>query len=100
MNPLRLRRGLILPVVLFVLPLVPAYLCFVAGTSLDQVAGARGGAVMAGAGGGTVIADGGAAAVGVTRRVAIYALAFVLGFSTVFVSLGATASRPTVWHPT
>ncbi len=75
-----------------VLPLVPAYLCFVAGTSLDEVAGVRGGAVMAGAGGGVVVADGGAAAVGVTRRVAIYALAFVLGFSTVFVSLGATAS--------
>ncbi len=75
-----------------VLPLVPAYLCFIAGTSLDEVAGVRGGAVMAGAGGGVVVADGGAAAVGVTRRVAIYALAFVLGFSTVFVSLGATAS--------
>ena len=75
-----------------VLPLVPAYLCFIAGTSLDEVAGVRGGVVMAGAGGGTIVAEGGAASAAVTRRVAIYALAFVLGFSTVFVSLGATAS--------
>lgn len=76
-----------------VLPLVPAYLCFVAGTSLDQVAAARGGAVMAGAGGGTVIAEGGReSSSALTRRVARYALAFVFGFSTVFVALGATAS--------
>ena len=70
-----------------VLPLVPAYLCFVAGTSLDQVAGARTGAVMTGAGGGTV-----GAAAGASGRIAIFAFAFVLGFSTVFVALGATAS--------
>ena len=76
-----------------VLPLVPAYLCFIAGTSLDEVAGVRGGVVMAGAGGGTIVAEGGAASAAVTRRVAIYALAFVLGFSTVFVSLGATAAE-------
>ena len=77
-----------------VLPLVPAYLCFVAGTSLEQLAAARGGVVVAGAGGGAVIAEGGGggAAAGLTRRVAFYALAFVLGFSTVFVALGATAS--------
>ena len=57
-----------------VLPLVPAYLCFVAGTSLDQV-----------------IEDGSVArAMG--RRVVMSALAFVLGFSTVFVLMGASAS--------
>ena len=76
-----------------VLPLVPAYLCFVAGTSLDQVAAARGGTVIAGAGGEAVIARGGGeSSAALTRRVARYALAFVLGFSTVFVALGATAS--------
>lgn len=57
-----------------VLPLVPAYLCFVAGTSLDQV----------------IEDDGVAPAMG--RRVAMSALSFVLGFSTVFVLMGASAS--------
>lgn len=56
-----------------VLPLVPPYLCYVAGVSLEEFAqsgpGERG-----------------------RRRVLASALAFVLGFSTVFVALGATAS--------
>jgi cytochrome c-type biogenesis protein len=57
-----------------VLPLVPAYLCFIAGTSLDQVM--------------TDGADGKK----ISRRVAMASIAFVLGFSTVFIAMGATAS--------
>ena len=57
-----------------VLPLVPAYLCFVAGTSLDQVI------------------EEGAVERAMGRRVVMSALAFVLGFSTVFVLMGASAS--------
>ncbi len=57
-----------------VLPLVPPYLCYLGGLTLDRLAEEQ---------------DlGGAAA----RRVFVSALAFVLGFTTVFVALGATAS--------
>jgi cytochrome c-type biogenesis protein len=56
-----------------VLPLVPPYLCFVAGVSLEELSDAQN-----------------------DRRrfahVMAAALAFVLGFATVFVALGATAS--------
>lgn len=57
-----------------VLPLVPPYLCYLAGTTLDRLA-----------------ADGGPAR-DVQRRVVAAAALFVLGFATVFVTLGATAS--------
>lgn len=57
-----------------VLPLVPPYLGYLAGVSLDQLTG-------------EVEEDR-----EVTRRVFFSALVFVLGFSTVFVLLGATAS--------
>lgn len=57
-----------------VLPLVPAYLCFVAGTSLDKLIETE------------TVDD------RLQRRVIFSAIAFVLGFSTVFVLLGATAS--------
>ena len=57
-----------------VLPLVPPYLCFIAGTSLDQLAGDE------------------ELDPGVGRRIFLSAVAFVLGFSTVFILLGATAS--------
>jgi cytochrome c-type biogenesis protein len=60
-----------------VLPLVPGYLSFVSGLSLDQMTGT------------------GAANVrtaGSRRRVFVSSLAFVLGFSLVFVTLGASAS--------
>lgn len=57
-----------------VLPLVPAYLCFVAGTSLDEMLERQ---------------EIGKAE---TRRVLMAAIAFVLGFSTVFVIMGASAS--------
>ncbi|MBS7540693.1 cytochrome c biogenesis CcdA family protein [Ancylobacter lacus] len=56
-----------------VLPLVPPYLCYLAGTSLDQI---------------THKAPTDAAA----RRTLAAALVFVAGFSTVFVALGAGAS--------
>lgn len=57
-----------------VLPLIPAYLCFLGGASLDELT-AEGGVDKA-----------------VQRQVLVSAFAFVLGFSTVFVALGATAT--------
>jgi cytochrome c-type biogenesis protein len=54
-----------------VLPLVLPYLCFLGGVTLDQLTG-----------------DSGA----VTRRVFLAAVAFVFGFTTVFVAMGAAAS--------
>jgi len=59
-----------------VLPLVPPYLCFLAGVSLDELA-AHGGE------------EGGWRP---NRRIVALSLAFVLGFATVFVALGASAS--------
>src|SRR5918994_703206 len=56
-----------------VLPLVPPYLCFIAGASLDELTGREKAEVAA-------------------RMVLLPALVFVLGFSTVFIALGATAS--------
>jgi cytochrome c-type biogenesis protein len=56
-----------------VLPLVPPYLCYMAGVSLDQLT-AEGEEQVA------------------RRTVMLSALAFVLGFATIFVSLGAAAS--------
>ncbi len=55
-----------------VLPLVPPYLTFIAGTTIEELAG-----------------EGERKA---RRDVALAAVLFVLGFSTVFVALGATAS--------
>lgn len=57
-----------------VLPLVPPYLCFLGGTTFDQMTGE-----------GKVPPD-------VYRAVVLSAIAFVFGFTTVFVSLGATAT--------
>lgn len=57
-----------------VLPLVPPYLCYLGGVTFDQL-GADGQAEPA-----------------VGRRILVAALAFVLGFSLVFVAMGATAS--------
>ncbi len=56
------------------LPLVPAYLCFLGGASLDQLT-AEGPVDRA-----------------LTRRVFVSAFAFVIGFGTVFVTMGATAT--------
>jgi cytochrome c-type biogenesis protein len=56
-----------------VLPLVPGYLCFVAGTTLDELVAEN-------------------VDRGTTRRALVASAVFVLGFSTVFVALGASAS--------
>ncbi|MBZ8132004.1 cytochrome c biogenesis CcdA family protein [Afifella sp. IM 167] len=56
-----------------VLPIVPPYLCYLAGVSFDQL-------------------QDDTPPPGVGRRIIFAAIAFVLGFSTVFVALGATAS--------
>lgn len=61
-----------------VLPLIPAYLCFLGGASLEELT-AEGGVDIA-----------------VQRRVFISSIAFVLGFATVFISLGATATTLSV----
>ncbi len=55
-----------------VLPLVPPYMAYMAGTSVDRLADAETGTA--------------------SRRTLLVALLFVLGFTTVFVALGATAS--------
>lgn len=57
-----------------VLPLVPPYLCFLAGVSIEQLSGTDDGEQAAG------------------RRVFLCAVSFVLGFATVFIALGASAS--------
>lgn len=57
-----------------VLPLVPAYLSFIAGTSLDELTAGHNPDPQ------------------LSRRVALSAVAFVAGFSTVFLILGASAS--------
>lgn len=67
-----------------VLPLVPPYLCYMAGVSVDDFRAER----PVSAGGGMAIAA------ATPARIALLsaAFAFVLGFSTVFVALGAGAS--------
>src|SRR5215203_1911394 len=67
-----------------VLPIVPPSLCFLAGVSLDELTQ-----------GGEQVGS------GLSRRVLKSAAAFVLGFTTVFVGFGATASvigRTLAWH--
>jgi cytochrome c-type biogenesis protein len=59
-----------------VLPLVPGYLSFVSGLSLEQMRGSGGNAPAASSRG----------------RVFVSSLAFVLGFSLVFIALGASAT--------
>ncbi len=56
-----------------VLPIVPPYLCYLAGVSFDQLKAEE-------------------RADDTARRVVMAAVAFVLGFATVFIALGATAS--------
>jgi len=57
-----------------VLPLVPSYLCFITGATLDELTEQNGASNLQ------------------PRRALLEALMFVLGFSTVFVILGASAS--------
>ena len=56
-----------------VLPIVPPYLCYLAGVSVDEL-------------------KGDAATTATSRRVLLSSIAFVFGFAVVFVALGATAS--------
>lgn len=58
-----------------VLPLVPPYLCYMTGISMDQLSSAT---------------DGSNATI--RKRIIWSSISFVLGFTTVFVALGATAS--------
>jgi cytochrome c-type biogenesis protein len=60
-----------------VLPLIPGYLSYISGLSLDEMRGASGAVV---------------APPEVRNRIILSSLAFILGFSIVFVSLGASAS--------
>ncbi|MBI4887418.1 MAG: cytochrome c biogenesis protein CcdA [Acidobacteria bacterium] len=70
-----------------VLPLIPGYLSYVSGLSLDEM---RGTAVPAGAPAGAAVAT---VLPSAARRQAVLAsLAFILGFSLVFIALGASAS--------
>ncbi|MEE2699725.1 MAG: cytochrome c biogenesis protein CcdA [Pseudomonadota bacterium] len=62
-----------------VLPLVPPYLCFIGGVSLEQ------------------LTDDSDIPPSVMRAVTISASLFILGFSTVFIALGATASTIGQW---
>ncbi len=64
-----------------VLPLVPPYMAYIAGVNLQQLAGQ-----------GSTNGGEAAAAKPMMGRVLLIALVFVLGFSTVFVILGASAS--------
>ena len=56
-----------------VLPLIPSYLSFVSGVSLEDMRGAQ-------------------AAARLRTRVVLNSVAFIFGFSLVFISLGASAS--------
>jgi cytochrome c-type biogenesis protein len=67
-----------------VLPLIPGYLSYVSGLSLDEMRGAS----VPSVGGGTAVAVASPA----RRRVLISSIAFCIGFSLVFISLGASAS--------
>jgi len=67
-----------------VLPLIPGYLSYISGLSLDEMRGTP--AVAAG----TAVAV--APRPGVRRQIILSSLAFIVGFSLVFVSLGAAAS--------
>ena len=69
-----------------VLPLIPGYLSYVSGLSLDDL---RAGSEAAAAGAPAAVTS---APPGARRRVIVASLAFILGFSLVFVSLGASAS--------
>ena len=66
-----------------VLPLIPGYLSYISGLSLDEMRGTPGTGVAA-------VAV--AAPPEARRQVVLSSLAFILGFSLVFVALGASAS--------
>jgi len=72
-----------------VLPLIPGYLSFISGVSLEEMRG-----VPATAGGAVAVSTGVSSALSnhAKRQVIITSLFFILGFSLVFVSLGASAT--------
>jgi len=72
-----------------VLPLIPGYLSYISGLSLDDM---RGTPAAAGTGPGTGAGVAVAAPPGARRQVILASLAFILGFTIVFVALGASAS--------
>jgi cytochrome c-type biogenesis protein len=65
-----------------VLPLIPGYLSYISGLSLDELRGVTPSGAVAVA----------APAPDARRRIILSSLAFILGFSIVFVALGASAS--------
>jgi cytochrome c-type biogenesis protein len=67
-----------------VLPLIPGYLSYISGLSLDEM---RGGTATARTAGVAVVAS-----PQVRRRVLLSSAFFILGFSLVFIALGASAS--------
>lgn len=82
-----------------ILPIVPPYLAFIGGVSLDEMTAGGDGATGGGNSGRLAYAghprrDGGAAGSvrAARRKVVLAAVAFVLGFGTIFVMLGAGAS--------
>ena len=72
-----------------VLPLIPGYLSYLSGLSLDDM---RGTPAPTGTGVGTGVAVAATAPPGARRQVILASLAFILGFTIVFVALGASAS--------
>lgn len=72
-----------------VLPLIPGYLSFISGVSLEEMRGMP--LSRENVGGGTVAVAGGVSAAA-KRQVIVTSLFFILGFSLVFVSLGASAT--------
>jgi cytochrome c-type biogenesis protein len=68
-----------------VLPLIPGYISFISGATLEQMRGQPPGGEQAGP-------SAASGATGAGRRVLLTSLAFVVGFSIVFVAFGATAS--------
>jgi len=68
-----------------VLPLIPGYLSYISGLSLDEMRGTP-----VAAGGGPAVAV--AVPAAVRRQVVLASLAFILGFTIVFVALGASAT--------
>lgn len=74
-----------------VLPLIPGYLSFISGVSLEEM---RGMPLAAAAGGGASALSAPSAAISdaAKRQVIVTSLFFILGFSLVFVGLGASAT--------
>jgi cytochrome c-type biogenesis protein len=68
-----------------VLPLIPGYLSYISGLSLDEM---RGGPPAAAGAAAVAVA----APPHVRRRILISSIAFILGFTLVFIAIGATAS--------